>query len=107
LPTGAWSSSLSTSASGKAAATRCARSSPTGVVELDRPGHTLGDFFAVWRMPLSQRSLLTFRGAVTAYVAGRRWKGDVTSIPLSDHAQIVVEIGGYIPPHRAYLFPPQ
>jgi len=80
---------------------------PTGVIELDEPGHTLGDFFAVWRMPLSHRSLLTFRGAVTAYVGGKRWKGNLTSIPLSDHAQIVVEIGGFIPPHRLYLFPPR
>jgi hypothetical protein len=80
---------------------------PTGVVELDRSGHTLGDFFAVWRMPLSRRRLLTFRGAVTAYVAGMRWQGDVTQIPLNDHGQIVVEVGGYIPPHRFYLFPPR
>jgi hypothetical protein len=80
---------------------------PTGVIDLDRPRHTLGDFFAVWRMPLSQRRLLTFRGSVTAYVAGRRWQGDVTKIPLNDHGQIVVEIGGYIPPHRFYLFPPR
>jgi hypothetical protein len=80
---------------------------PTGVVELDRPGHTLGDFFAVWRVPLARRRLLTFRGAVTAYVAGKRWQGDVDAIPLTDHAQIVVEIGGYIPPHRFYLFPPR
>jgi hypothetical protein len=80
---------------------------PTGVIELDRPGQTLGDFFAVWRMPLSGRGFLTFRGAVTAYVAGRRWQGAVTEIPLSDHEQIVVEIGGYIRPHRFYLFPPR
>ena len=62
-----------------AAATRSARSTPTGVVELDRAGLTLGDFFAVWRMPLSQHRLLTFRGEVTAFVGGqaldgrRRW----------------------------------
>jgi hypothetical protein len=80
---------------------------PTGVVELDRRGLTLGDFFAVWRMPLSQRRLLTFRGDVTAYVAGKRWEGDVGAIPLSDRAEIVLEVGGYIRPHRFYLFPPR
>jgi hypothetical protein len=78
---------------------------PTGVVELDRPGLTLGDFFAVWRMTLSRRSLLTFRGEVTAYVGGRRWDRDPRMIPLSDGAQIVVELGGYVRPHRFYLFP--
>jgi hypothetical protein len=28
-------------------------------------------------------------------------------VPLTDEAQIVVEIGGYVPPHRSYLFPPR
>jgi hypothetical protein len=80
---------------------------PTGVLEVERPGLTLGDFFGIWRMPLSEHRLLTFSGAVTAYVAGERWKGDPTSIPLRDRAQIVVEVGGYVPPHRFYLFPPR
>jgi hypothetical protein len=80
---------------------------PTGVVELDRPGQTLGDFFAVWRMPLSGRRLLTFHGTVTAYVGGTRWDGNVRAIPLTDRAEIVVEVGGYIRPHRFYLFPPR
>jgi hypothetical protein len=80
---------------------------PTGVIELDRPGLTVGDFFAVWRMPLSHRRLLTFRGSVTAFVGGERWKGDVRSIPLLDEAQIVLEVRGYIPPHRFYLFQPR
>jgi hypothetical protein len=79
---------------------------PTGVVEFDGR-QTLRDFFAVWRMPLSQRRLLTFRGEVTGYVAGKRWKGDVGVIPLTDSAEIVLEIGGYIRPHRFYLFPPR
>jgi hypothetical protein len=38
------------------------------VIELDRPGLTLADFFAVWRMPLSSRRMLSFRGPVAAYV---------------------------------------
>jgi hypothetical protein len=80
---------------------------PTGVVEVDGPEQTLGDFFAVWRMPLSQRRLLTFHGNVTAYVAGKRWKGAVGAIPLSDRAEIVLEVGRYIRPHRFYLFPPR
>ena len=80
---------------------------PTGVVELDGGGRTLQDFFAVWRMPLSHHRVLSFRGDVTAYVAGELWKGDVGAIPLSDGAEIVVEVGGYIRPHRFYLFPPR
>ena len=80
---------------------------PTGVVELDGDGRTLRDFFAVWRMPLSQHRLLTFRGDVTAFVGGKRWSGDVGAIPLTDHAEIVVEVGGYVRPHSFFLFPPR
>jgi hypothetical protein len=80
---------------------------PTGVIELDRPGLTLADFFGVWRMPLSVRRLLTFRGPVSAFLAGKRWEGDIAAIPLYDRGQIVLEVGGYIPPHRSYLFPPR
>jgi hypothetical protein len=78
---------------------------PTGVIEMSYGGLALGDFFAVWRMPLSRRRLLTFQGDVHAFVAGKPWQGDVRTIPLSDGSEIVLEVGGYIPPHRFYLFP--
>jgi hypothetical protein len=29
----------------------------------------------------------------------------VARIPLARHAEIVLEVGGYVPPHRAFLFP--
>jgi hypothetical protein len=80
---------------------------PTGVIELDatlRP--TLGDLFSVWGRPLGRERLLGFSGVVRAYVAGRRWRGDPRRIPLQRHSQIVVEVGGYVPPHRSYLFGP-
>jgi hypothetical protein len=83
---------------------------PTGVVEFVaavRP--TLGDLFAVWGQPLSRRRLAGFRarGAdeVKAWIGGRRWHGDVRAIPLGRHGQIVVELGGYVPPHRFFRFP--
>jgi len=79
---------------------------PTGVVEYvpaARP--TLGDLFDVWGQPLSARRLAGFHGAVSAWVGGRRWHGAVRSIPLRRHAEIVVEVGGYIPPHTFFLFP--
>lgn len=85
---------------------------PTGVVELDpseRP--TLGDLFAIWGQPLAPRRLAGFRarGAdeVAAWVNGRRWRGDVRTIPLRRHDEIVVEIGGYVPPHHFFRFPPR
>jgi hypothetical protein len=80
---------------------------PTGVVEFDpqlRP--TIGDLFAVWGRRLSPERLLSFRGRVRAYVAGKRWRRDVRAIRLTRHAEIVLEVGGYVPPHTSFLFGP-
>ena len=81
---------------------------PTGVVEFVAAAKpTLGDLFDVWGQPLSARGFAGFRGAVSAWIGGRRWHGDPRSIPLRGHAEIVVEVGGYIPPHTFFLFPPE
>jgi hypothetical protein len=82
---------------------------PTGVIEVTRPA-TLGGFFRVWRQPLSRTRLVGFRtttrNPVRAYVGGRRWRGGLGAIPLRRHAQIVLELGAYIPPHPTFLFGP-
>jgi hypothetical protein len=78
---------------------------PTGVVEV-RAGtrQTLGDVFALWGQPLGPRRLAGFRGPVLSFVDGRRRRGDPRSIRLTRHSQIVLEVGGYVPPHPRYLF---
>jgi hypothetical protein len=84
---------------------------PTGLIQA-RAGAPmrLGDFFSIWGQPLSARRMGPFGAArdaaVRAYVDGRRWPGDVRLIPLSRHAQIVLEVGPFVPPHRVYRFPP-
>jgi hypothetical protein len=78
---------------------------PTGVVEVDAAlGATLGDLFAVWGRRLAPNRLLSFSGRVQAFVGGKRWHGDPRRIRLRRHAQIVLEVGGYVPPHSSYLF---
>ena len=81
---------------------------PTGVVEV-RTGSavTLGDLFSIWGQPLGTHRLVGVRSKrpVLAFVGGRRWLGDSREIPLARHAQIVLEIGGYVPPHTRFLFP--
>jgi hypothetical protein len=80
---------------------------PTGVIEVDaRARATLGDLFDVWEQPLSRTRMAGFEGHVRAYVAGRRYRAHPRSIPLRRHAQIVLEVGGYVPPHGTYNFPP-
>jgi hypothetical protein len=81
---------------------------PTGVVEVRRGFRlTLGDLFRLWSRPLGRHRLAGFRSAqpLLAFVGGRRWRGDPAAIPLTRHAQIVLELGGYVPPHAAFLFP--
>jgi hypothetical protein len=87
---------------------------PTGVV-LVRPGArlTVGDVFGAWGRPLGARRLLSFRvrdrerGRVRAYVDGRRWTRTAPAdIPLTRHAEIVLELGTYVPPHRSFTFGP-
>ena len=75
---------------------------PVGVVDFDRRGLTLRDLFAVWGEPLGSHRMLSYRGPVRVFVAGREADLDA---PLRDGAQIVVELGGYVPPHRSFLFP--
>jgi hypothetical protein len=80
---------------------------PTGTIEVARgTAPTLGQLFAVWGEPLSRGRLLSFRGRVRAYVAGRPVRGDPRRVRLTRHANIVLEVGGYIPPHPRFLFPP-
>jgi hypothetical protein len=78
---------------------------PTGVVDFERPAR-LGDLFTVWGRALTTRRLLSFRGAVRLYVNGVRRRVDPRTLALRDRAEIVLEVGPVIPPHRSYLFPP-
>jgi len=80
---------------------------PTGVIRF-RPGRglRLGDVFAVWGQPLTRTRLCGFRArsGVRLYVDGRRIAGDPATLVLRRHAEIVVEIGPFVPPHAAYVF---
>jgi hypothetical protein len=79
---------------------------PTGVVDVARAGRwTLGDLFAVWGRRLTRSQLLSFPGRVSVFVGGRRHTGDPGSVVLTPHAEIVVEVGGYVAPHPSYVFP--
>jgi hypothetical protein len=84
---------------------------PTGVV-LVRAGvrMLLSDLFRAWRQPLSPSRLATFSapGAtrVTVFVGGRRWRRSPGLVPLTHHAEIVLEVGPHVPPHSSYTFPP-
>jgi len=49
--------------------------------------------------------LLSFRGTVRVYLNGVRRRGDPRRLPVRDGDEVVLEIGGFVPPHRSYRFP--
>jgi hypothetical protein len=97
--------------SGRVVSARCRADmrtlDPSGVIQFDRGDLHLGDLFALWGEPLDGERMLSFRGPVSVFVNGRRVTGDPANVPLRDGAQIVVESGGYIPPHPSFRFPPR
>jgi hypothetical protein len=58
---------------------------------------TLGQFFRVWRVPLSSRCIGTYweRGDrhLTAYVNGRLFTGNPAQIVLTQHEEIFLSYG--------------
>jgi hypothetical protein len=84
---------------------------PTGLV-LVRPGQrlTLATLFRSWGEPLSRTRLTSFTaqpGAqVAVFVDGRPWRAAPAAVPLTPHAEIVLEVGPHVPPHSSYTFPP-
>lgn len=104
-----------TTFAGRIAGARCygalATIDPTGLV-LVRPGArlTVGDLFRAWGQALSGRRLASFtapRGSsVSVFVDGVRKAVPPGSVPLTRHAEIVLEVGPYVPPHASYTFPP-
>jgi hypothetical protein len=80
---------------------------PTGVVSVSARVATLQDLFDIWGQQLGRRQLLSFHSKtrVRAFVAGVERHGDPRTIRLTPHAQIVLEVGGFVPPHPSYLFP--
>jgi hypothetical protein len=80
---------------------------PDGVVQVSSGSQLhLADLFRLWGQPLGAHRLASFssRSPVRAYVGGRLVRGPAGAIPLTSHAQIVLELGGYVPPHPSFLF---
>ena len=84
---------------------------PTGLV-LVRPGSrlTVAAIFRSWGQPVSSRRIASFAaprgGRVAVFVDGRARRGPPGGVPLTRHAEIVLEVGPSVPPHASYTFPP-
>ena len=115
LPAGIGTTPPRASLDGRITAARCYGAlvtlDPTGVV-LVRPGAklTLGTLFGSWGEPLSRTRLASFTAAagtaLTVFIDGKPWQGAPAEVPLTRHAEIVLEVGPHVPPHSSYTFPP-
>jgi hypothetical protein len=74
-----------------------------GVIHIESPTkqtYTLRDFFDEWHQPLSASQVAGSKGAVTAYVNGKKVTGDPGSITLTSHAIIQLDVGTPAVPPR-------
>lgn len=115
LPAGIGTRSPGTSVTGRITRASCYGAlvtlDPTGLV-LVRPSAslTVAMLFRSWGQPLSATRLASFRAGpgtrVNVFVDGRPWPGAPGAVPLTRHAEIVLEVGPHVPPHSSYAFPP-
>jgi hypothetical protein len=79
---------------------------PTGTVYF-RPGErlTLAALFNEWGHTLTRTRMASFPGRVSVYIDGHRSSRSPVSIRLAPNAEIVLEVGPYVPPHARFSFP--
>lgn len=67
-----------------------------GIIHIEAPTqttYTLGQFFAIWQQKLSADQIGPATGKVTAYVDGKVFTGDPSSIPLTSREDIQLDLG--------------
>ena len=67
---------------------------------------TLGNFFDIWGQPLNRNQVGPFKGAVTAFVNGSPYDGNLAAIPLRAHQRVTLEVGKPVVPPPNYVLPP-
>ncbi|MGZ4032946.1 MAG: hypothetical protein ACXVDJ_09940 [Tumebacillaceae bacterium] len=84
----------------------------TGELHMEAPKtrtFTLGNFFNVWKQPLSKTQVMNYTSKgqeIKAYVDGKEFTGDPSTIELKSHTQVVLEVGPkFVPPPTTYTFP--
>jgi hypothetical protein len=79
-----------------------------GVIHIESPVRrrfTLGDFFAIWQVPLSPTQVGPSQGPVITYVNGKRDDTNPSDIVLLAHERIQLNVGQDVPPY-IFDFPP-
>jgi hypothetical protein len=69
---------------------------PDGIIHIESPTqriYTLGDFFDVWRQPLTTGNVAGAKGTITAIVNGKTWTKSLRAIPLDSHTVVQLNVG--------------
>ncbi|MGN6170910.1 MAG: hypothetical protein ACTHQQ_22480, partial [Solirubrobacteraceae bacterium] len=67
-----------------------------GIIHIESPSkrtYTLGNFFNIWRQPLSPNQVGPVKGKVTAFYNGQVYKDNPRDIPLGSHTQVQLDVG--------------
>ena len=67
--------------------------------------YTLGDFFDIWGVKLSESQVGPATGKVTAFYDGQVFTGSVRDIPLTATAQIQLDVGAPLIAPEKITFP--
>ena len=79
-----------------------------GIIHEEAPARksfTLGQFFAVWGVPLSASRVGPAQGKVTAFYNGKPWTRSPSAIPLTSEAQIQLDVGSPVVAPEHIVFP--
>jgi hypothetical protein len=79
----------------------------TGVIHVESPTeiqYTLGNFFDVWKQPLSSSQVGPAKGVVTVFVDGKPFTGDPRTITLTKFKKIQLDVGT-VTPYKDFTWP--
>jgi hypothetical protein len=78
-----------------------------GIIHVESPTqttYTLGNWFDIWRQPLSATQVGPAQGTVIAYVDGQRFTGDPRTIALNAHTLVQLDVEQDVAP-QPFTFP--
>jgi hypothetical protein len=79
----------------------------TGIIHIESPNshiYTLGNFFDVWKQPLTTGQVGPDKGTLTVYVDGKVFTGNPATITLTNHKDIQLDIGTNVP-FKSFTWP--
>lgn len=80
---------------------------PDGIVHVETPAKgnfTLGQFFDIWRQPLSSTQVGPARGPVVVFENGHRYSGNPRDVPLLAHGDIQIDVGAPVVAFQPFSF---